>query len=54
MSEQDLHDELERYEDDWPSVAGPPKSNWVKTMARKLHRALMDEARAIGLNELSS
>lgn len=48
MSEQDLHDELERYEDE------PPKSNWVKMMARKFHRALVDEVRAIGLNELSS
>lgn len=32
MSEQDLNDELERYEDDLPSYAGPPKINWVKTL----------------------
>lgn len=25
-------DPLERYEDDLPSYAGPPKINWVKTL----------------------
>lgn len=32
MSEHEQHNELDRYEDDLPSNANPPKIDWVKTL----------------------